>query len=149
MRIARYDKFQIGVEALLMAQTKTVPLGAKRRFGVSPEDEASSRLRECKIEVRTQSAMDGSELLSDKRRNIYLRLAGRGLFACWQFESDAKGRLSVSVGLNGSKKSILGPRGYISHSERRTRSHAVVISCARKRRFDFQLQTQGWRVRNA
>src|SRR5688572_6970467 len=143
VRVPRNHKFKVRVQTLLMAHAKTVALITKNRFGVAPKDESSSCLRKCNIEMRTQPAIDRSELLSNELRNIDLRLAWWSLLARRQFKPDSHGSLSIAVGLHGTKKTILGPTGYVSESESRIGRYPIVIRRPGERRFDFQLQA--WR----
>ncbi len=62
--------FKIGIQLLLVSHPKTVALRAENRLGVPAKDEPSAGLRERDVEMRCESAMDRSELLSHKRRLI-------------------------------------------------------------------------------
>ncbi len=66
MRIPRYYKLKIRVQTLLMAHAKTVAFSAKDCFSIPAKDETTSGLRKRNIEMRTQPAIDRSELLSSQ-----------------------------------------------------------------------------------
>ena len=79
--------FKISIQPLLVSHPKTFALRAENNLGIPAEDKPSPCLGEREIEMWRQAAIDRSELLPNKRRNVDLSLAWRRLFAGGQFDS--------------------------------------------------------------
>src|ERR1051325_8220894 len=99
--------------------------------------------------MRCESAVDGRQLLSHKRREVDLALSRRGLLAGPEFLNKSRSRLPVAVSFDLAEETILGPCRYVSETKTRSGRRGIVKRRTRDRDYRFQLELRQRRVRQA